>query len=159
MIRADRPAVHGAAVMLMTMLIAMMAGCGHLPRPHWPWRHNPTPPPVPVHELVITSEGGGVAAFPQYWKRNTLVVDLQTANGTGSIVMKPRVGTVWPVRLALRITPGSIGVLEVRADQRTVLPVTDAGTRPFDLELVPGIYTPKTPQIAVSWGPAAAPAP
>jgi hypothetical protein len=112
-----------------------------------------------VHELVITSEGGATAAYPQYWKRNTLVLDLQRASGSGGIVLKPRQGAAWPVRLALRLMPGSIGALEVRADQRAVLPITGEGSKPIDLELVPGVYTPKTAQIGVSWGPGAAPAP
>jgi hypothetical protein len=154
MSRAVRPVVRAAAV----MLAILVAGCSHLPSVHWPWRPKPAPPPQPVYELVITGEGGATVSFPQYWVRNTLLIDLHGASGTGSLVLKPRNGASWPVRLAFRVTPGAIGVLEVRADQRTLLPITPAGFKPIDLELVPGIYTPRTAKMTVSWGPATAPA-
>jgi hypothetical protein len=35
-----------------------------------------------------------------------------------------------------------------------VLPITPAGTQPVDLELAPGVFIMKTPQITVSWGAA-----
>ncbi|MDB6043264.1 MAG: hypothetical protein JWM63_1815 [Gammaproteobacteria bacterium] len=141
------------------VLVILLAGCSHLSGAHWPWRHKPTPPPPEVHEVVVTTEGGTSASFPQYWLRNTLLVDLQGASGSGSIVLKPREGNPWPVRLAFRVTPRGIGELEVRAEQRTVLPVTTDGSKPIVIELAPGIYTPKTAQITVSWGPIRTPAP
>jgi hypothetical protein len=106
---------------------------------------------VPVHELDIS---GASSAFPQYWKRNTLLVDLSGATGSGSITLKPTEGSTWPVRLAFRVTPGSIGVLDVRGAERTSLPITSSGHAPVDLELTPGIYTPSTAQLTVRWGPA-----
>jgi hypothetical protein len=146
-----------APVVLASVLV--LAACGHMPSPHWPWSHRPAPPPEAVHELVITS--GDAAApstaldFPQYWKRNTLVLDLQGASGTGGVVLRPKVGTTWPIRLALRVMPGAIGQLEVRADQRLVIPVTTQGSKPIDLELAPGIYTATTAEIRVNWAPTA----
>lgn len=145
---------RGAVALVLAL---SLAACGHLPS--WPWRHKPTPPPPPVHELDETSEAGAAGAFPQYWMRNTLVVDLQGATGSGSVVLKPRAHTTWPVRVAFKVMPGSIGVLEIRAAQRTVLPVTSAGARPVVLELSPGIYTAKSQEMTVSWGPDTAPAP
>ena len=59
------------------------------------------------------------------------------------------------MRLAFRVTPGAFGSLEVRGSAREVLPIVAAGTRVVDLELPPGIYGATTPQILVSWGPAA----
>ena len=56
------------------------------------------------------------------------------------------------MRVAFRVTPGTLGLLEVQADQRMLIPVTREGTAPVDLELVPGVYTAKTPQITVQWG-------
>ena len=53
--------------------------------------------------------------------------------------------------------PGAVGMLEVRAAQRSALPITPAAGKPVDLELPPGVYTPTTPQLTVSWGPAATP--
>jgi hypothetical protein len=150
------PAVLRAAGLLTIAL--SLAGCSHLPSMHWPWHHKAAPPPPEVHELDEASDGGASASFPQYWVRNTLVVDLQGASGTGSVVLKPREGTAWPVRLAFKVTPGSVGELVVKAEQRTVLPITPDGAKPVYLELSPGIYIPKSKELIVSWGPNPTPA-
>jgi hypothetical protein len=34
-----------------------------------------------------------------------------------------------------------------------LLPINASGVRPIEVELPPGVYTEKTPQITVSWGP------
>jgi hypothetical protein len=144
----------GGAVRAAALALALVAvaGCSHL---HWPWHRAPPPAPVPVHEVDIT--GAGLEGAPQYWKRNTLLVDLSAASGTGSITVKPAAGTSWPVRLALRITPGAIGVLEVQGAQRVSLPINPTPGAPIELELAPELYTAKTPQLTVSFGPAAGP--
>jgi len=144
--------------MVAALATLSLSGCSHLPSMHWPWHRKPAPPPPEVHELVETSEGGTAAsgatlAFPQYWLRNTLVVDLQGASGSGSVVLTPREGTTWPVRIAFKVTPGAIGQLEIRADQRTVMPISSSGTKPIYLELSPGVYEAKTPHITASWAP------
>ena len=77
------------------------------------------------------------------------------ASGSGSITLKPVEGSSWPVRLAFRVRPGAIGVLDVRGAERTLLPITDTAGPPVDLELTPSMYTPTTPQMTVSWGPVA----
>ena len=142
----------GAAVAApaVAVLAALTAGCGH-----WPWHHLPAAPAAAVHELDIG--GANAEAFPQYWKRNTLVVDLSAVSGSGSITLKPVAGTTWPMRLALRITPGSIGELDVRGAERLVLPVTPSGGKPVDLELTPAVYASSTPELAVHWGPTGPP--
>jgi hypothetical protein len=156
-----RGAMLGARVVraagFLTVALSL-AGCSHLPSMHWPWHHKTAPPPPQVHELDETGDGGATASYPQYWMRNTLIVDLQGASGSGNVVLKPREGTTWPVRIAFKVMPGSIGELEVRAAQRTVLPVTTQGAKPIVLELSPGIYVQKSPQIDVSWGPDSTPA-
>ncbi len=127
----------------------LLAGCGMLP-----WGKQAPQSPVPVQELVeLAADGTPTHAFNQYWKRNTLVLDMQGAATQGSIVLKRRDGAKWPVRLAFRVTPGSVGLLEVRGDQRMLIPVTREGTQAVDLELVPGVYTPSTQQITVMWEP------
>ncbi len=162
------PAVRRAARAAAVPLALLAGGCGHLPAmhwPHWPWHRHPPPAVAPVHELDISTgagaagASGAAGAFPQYWKRNTLVVDLTAASGTGSITLTPAAGSAWPVRLAFRITPGSVGLLSVRGDQRLIIPVTPAAGKPIDLELAPGVYTSKTAQISVSWGPNSPPVP
>lgn len=129
--------------------VLLLAGCGSMP-----WGKKPPQPPVPVTELVeLAADGTPTHAFNQYWKRNTLVLDMQGAATQGSIVLKRREGAKWPVRIAFRVTPGSVGLLEVRGDQRMLIPVTREGTQAVDLELVPGVYTANTQQIGVSWEP------
>ena len=139
------------SAVLVLMLGA--AGCSHL---HWPGHKPPPPPPRAVHYLEV---GGSnpAAVLAQYWKRNTLVIDLTAASGTGSITLRPP-AEGWPVRMALRIAPGAVGELDVRGGERMVLPVVAGGAKPVELELAPGIYTAKTAEVAVAWGPSAAPA-
>ena len=57
------------------------------------------------------------------------------------------------MRVALRVTPGAIGLLDVRGAQRISLPITPGSSKPIDLELSPGVYTEGTPAMSVSWGP------
>jgi hypothetical protein len=144
------------------VLVLLAAGCGHLPAMpamHWPWHQRPASAPAPVHELDISAAAGDSSSFPQYWRRNTLVVDLTAASGSGSLTLRPADGAAWPVRLAFRVRPGAIGVLEVRADQRLNLPITPAAGKPIDLELAPRLYTSGTKQMSVTWGPISPPAP
>ena len=135
------------------VLAAFAAGCSHL---SWPWHHQPPPPPTPVHVLDVSGAGAS-AVLAQYWKRNTLVLDMRAASGSGSVTLRPPADG-WPVRLALRVTPGSVAELDVRGAQRMVLPIVPGGAKPVDLELPPGVYPPKTPEVTVAWGPSAAPA-
>lgn len=134
------------------LLLLLLGGCSHL---HW---HRPPPPAPPaVHELEVSGAAG--AAFTQRWRRNTLLLDMSAASGSGGVTLTPVAGTTWPVRIALRVRPGAFAVLEVRGAQRLALPISASGTAPIDLELPPGLYTRRTPQLEVSWGPGSAPAP
>jgi hypothetical protein len=116
---------------------------------------------APLQEVKVLqiTQDGRPAAYPQRWVRNTLLVDLQGVTGSGRIVLRPQQGNVWPVRLALKVSAGSVGVLEVMADQRSVLPITQAAGKPVELTLDPGLYAPGTEQIAVLWRPATAATP
>jgi hypothetical protein len=75
----------------------------------------------------------------------------------GGIVLKPVQGTTWPVRIAFRVMPGQFGALEVRGDARLRVPITAGGVKAIDLELSPDIYTPRTSQLTVTWGPSVIP--
>jgi hypothetical protein len=132
----------------LVALTAALTGCSHMP-----WSNKAPPRAQAVNELVeLAGNGVPTNAFPQYWKRNTLVVDLLTAaTAGGELTLKPRDGAKWPARIAFRVMPGTVGLLEVQADQRLLMPVTREGTSPVDLELVPGVYTASTPQITVKW--------
>ncbi len=112
----DRKAATGAVVRVGLLALALAAGgCSHL---HWLGHKGAAAPPAAVHELDIA--GAAPDTYPQYWQRNTLLVDLSAANGSGSVILQPVDGNGWPVRLALRVTPGAIGALEVRGAQRRV---------------------------------------
>ena len=137
----------------LAVLAASATGCSHL---KWPWHHEPPPPPAPVHVLDVSGTGAS-AVLAQYWKRNTLVLDMSAASGSGSVTLRPP-AEGWPVRLALRVTPGSLGELDVRGAQRVVLPIVPAAGKPVVLELPPAVYPPKTAELTVAWGPSTSPA-
>jgi hypothetical protein len=132
-------------------MAVLLAGCSHLSG-HWPFGHKTPVAPTRVLEVGEVGGNGSPADFPQYWKRNTLLIDLHEASGEGSLILTPRSGTQWPVRLAFRVTPGSIGVLEVHGEERVVISVAQEGRQPVDLELAPSVYTLTTAQITVRWG-------
>lgn len=142
------------AAVLLAAVLTVAAGCSHLPQMHWPFHRKPAPAPEVVHELVITTPEGAELALPQYWKGNTLIVDLRLAGSQGNAILKPREHTIWPVRIAFRVSPGQFRILEAHAAQRAVLPITTTGTQPVDLELAPGVFIMKSPQMTLSWGPA-----
>ena len=123
----------------------------------WPPIYK-TPAPVPeaVNELNLVNADGTPANFPQYWKRNTLVIDLSAIGAAGNFAARLWEGTTWPVRVGVRVRPGSVGQIEILGEERNVLPVAAEGTLPIDLEFAPSVYTPKTAAIYISWGPMAA---
>ena len=117
---------------------------------------KPTPAPEAVNELNLVNADGTPANFPQYWKRNTLVIDLSAIGAAGNFAARLPEGTTWPVRVGVRVRPGSVGQIEILGEERNVLPVAAEGTAPIDLEFAPSVYTPKTAAIYISWGPMAA---
>ena len=142
----------GDALRAACAAVALLAGgCAH-----WrlPWQHaQPVQAPV-VHALDIA--GADAGSYPQRWERNTLLVDLSAASGAGGITLAPLAGQSWPVRLALRVRPGAVGLLEVRGAERLTLPITGGGA-PVELLLPPGLYPPGTPQLRVEWRSAGGP--
>jgi hypothetical protein len=152
---SNRSGMRLARAMIAMALLAALVGCSSLslPKLSWPFGAKAVPAPQPVDEIVFEgTEGAAAPAYPQYWKRNTLVVDLQAAPSSGRLAMRPRSAAGWPVRLAFRVTPAAIGRLEVQAAQRVLLPISAAATAPLDLELAPAVYRRDTPVIIVSWG-------
>jgi hypothetical protein len=131
-----------------------LSACHSLRMPDvWPFHKKPKPAPVAVNELTLVNADGTPANFPQYWKRNTLVIDLSGIGATGTVAARLTEETTWPVRVALRVRPGSVGQLQIEGEERTILPVSQEGTQPIDLTLAPSVYTPKTAAIYISWGP------
>ena len=131
-----------------------LSACSSMRMPHiWPFYKKPKPVPEAVLELNLLNADGSTASYPQYWKRNTLVIDLSGVGGTGTFAARLPEETTWPVRLAVRVRPGSVGQVEIQGEERSVLPVTNEGASTIDLEIVPSVYTPKTAAIYISWGP------
>ena len=60
----------------------------HWPSWHWPWHRAPPLAAVPVHVLDVS----GTATPAQYWKRNTLLIDLSAVSGAGQLVFTPAGG-------------------------------------------------------------------
>jgi hypothetical protein len=144
---------------LSLMLVGCLAltACGSMRAPTlsnpWPFQKKAKPVPEAVNELNLVNADGTPASFPQYWKRNTLVIDLSGIGGAGNIAARLPEETTWPVRVAVRVRPGSVGQLEILGEERNVLPVATEGVAPIDLELAPSVYTPRTAAIYISWGP------
>jgi hypothetical protein len=141
----------------LSLLVACSLGlsaCSSIRMPHvWPFYKKPKPAPEAVVELNLVNADGSTSSFPQYWKRNTLVIDLSGVSGSGTFAARLPEETTWPVRMAVRVRPGSVGQVEVQGEERSVLPVSAEGTSNIDLEIGPSVYTPKTAAIYISWGP------
>jgi len=145
---------HSHASVTVAACLALLAGCT-MPGPRWPLARASGPAPaVAVNELLVAPVSGGAPQVVlQYRERNTLVLDLQEAAASGSVVLARRSGEEWPVRLALRMSPLRIGSVEVLGAQRLVLPVArGAGSGPVTVELPPGIHDATTGQLLVRWG-------
>jgi hypothetical protein len=143
---------------MKTRLAALAAACFALSAcstmsKMWPFHKKARPGPPAVHELNLVNADGSQATYPQYWVRNTLVVDLSGVGGTGSVAARLPDEATWPVRVAVRVRPGSVDQLEVLGEERNILPVSKDGMKPIDLTLAPSVYTPKTAAIYISWGP------
>jgi len=147
--RKARRFVRAAA---FSVLVLGVASCAHIPQLTWPWRARAAAPPRAVEVVAIRSEDGvPVRAFPQYWLRNTLLIDLSGAAPSGTIVLGRREKGTWPVRLAFRVRPAEIKMLEVSAAQRLLMPTsTEAGDQ-IELEVTPGVYARDTQSITVRW--------
>ena len=69
----------------IVVLTLATSACSSLRMPNiWPFHKKAKPAPEAVLELNLVNADGSVASFPQYWKRNTLVIDLSgVSGGTG----------------------------------------------------------------------------
>jgi len=144
------------AVKLRLTIIAgcalVLVGCTATPKWYWPFHKKAKPAPEAVHELDLVNADGSAASFPQYWKRNTLVIDLSGVSGTGAVTARLPAETTWPVRVAVRVQPGSVEQVEIQGEERNVMAVSREGTLPIDLEFAPSVYRPNTAAIYINWG-------
>jgi hypothetical protein len=130
----------------------VLVGCTSTPKWYWPFAKKTKPAPEAVHELDLVNADGTPATYPQYWKRNTLVIDLSGVSGTGSVAARLPDQTTWPVRVAVRVQPGSVEQIEIQGEDRSVLPVSREGLMPIDLELSSTVYRKTTGAIYINWG-------
>ena len=156
-----------AALAVCSLGLGACSTIHNMHMPHvWPFYKKPKAGPQAVHELNLVNADGSEAGFPQYWKRNTLIIDLSGVSGSGNVAARLPDQTTWPVRVAVRVRPGSVQEIEVLGEERNVLAVTPDGVDPIDLQLASSVYRPTTAAIYISWGsmapavegPAAAPA-
>jgi len=152
-----KPRIAAVAVSLTFAGSLGLAGCASVSK-HLPWGHKGPPVPEVSTALTVAGPDGASLSWPQVWQRNDVVLDMAGVAATGSAVVMPRGGLAWPVRMALRVAPGTIGSIEVRGAQRLVIPVPATGTGTVDLELPPGVYVAATKQITLNWGAVNAPA-
>lgn len=139
---------------LIAVVCLAVTACSSIRMPNiWPFHKKAKPVPEAVNELNLVNADGSPASFPQYWKRNTLVIDLSGVGGTGNFAARLPEATTWPVRVAVRVRPGSVGQIEIQGEERNVLAVAPEGAQPIDLEFAPSVYTPNTAAIYISWGP------
>lgn len=118
----------------------------------WPFYKKPKPAPEAVQEVDLVNADGSPATYPQYWKRNTLLIDLSGVSGTGAVTARLPDETTWPVRVAVRVQPGSMEQVEVVGEERNVLAVAREGSGPIDLEFPPSVFRPTTSAIYITWG-------
>ena len=73
------------ALLAISLILATLAGCSSLrmpdvnmPKLRWPFSAKPVPAPEPVDEVIFEAPAelspATVVAFPQYFKRNTLIM-------------------------------------------------------------------------------------
>jgi hypothetical protein len=151
-----KPHIAAVAVALALAGTLGLGGCASVSK-HLPWGHKAAPVPEVSTALTVSAPDGAILSWPQVWQRNDVVLDMAAVAATGSAVVMPRSGLAWPVRLALRVAPGTIGSIDVRGAQRLVIPVPATGTGTIDLELPPGVYVAATKQITLNWGAVNAP--
>jgi hypothetical protein len=153
------------ALLAISLILATLAGCSSLrmpdvnmPKLRWPFSAKPVPAPEPVDEVIFEAPAAQspatVVAFPQYFKRNTLIIDLTSASGSGSVLLRPKTPAGWPMRVAFRVKPGSFEALEINAGQRVLLPVVAKAKRPtLDLELPPALVRARSDDaLQLRWG-------
>lgn len=141
-----------ARLAVLVVCSLSLGACGSMSK-LWPFGKKTKAAPEAVSELQLVNADGSPASYPQYWSRNALVIDLSGVGGSGSVAAKLPPETIWPVRVAVRVRPGSVQQIEIQGEERNVLAVSNDGTKLIDLELAPSVYTPNTAAIYISWGP------
>ena len=145
-----------ATTLAVILTVGAAAGCKSMPKlkykPHWPWGAKPAAVEPEANQIAWEAvEGGTLMQFPQSWARNTLVINMTSATGAGSVRMTAKASMGWPVRMALRVKPGSIASIEIQGAQRVIIPVLASSAASIDLPIEADAYLARTPTITLSW--------
>ena len=120
----------------------------------WPPIYKkPAPVPEAVNELNLVNADGTPANFPQYWKRNTLVIDLSAIGAAGNFAARFRKAPPGRCASAFGCAPAASGKSRSWARSAMSCRWPPKGLLPIDLEFAPSVYTPRTAAIYISWGP------
>ena len=139
------------AILLLAASLLATGGCATV-KSHWPFGKSKVAAPEPVQELHLEAAAGEtVPTVLQFWERNTLVVDLTNASAIGQVQLVRDQARTWPVRVALRMTPGRFESVEVQGAQRILLPVA-GGNGAVTALLPPGVYDASTVKLSLRWG-------
>jgi hypothetical protein len=137
---------------LIVTCTLVLGGCASPGTKWWPFHKKEKPAPEQVHEVYLVNPDGTPANFPQYWQRNTLIIDLSGVSGAGAVTARLPEQTTWPVRVGVRVQPGSVEQVEVQGEERNVMAVSREAGLPIDLEFPPSVYRPTTAAIYINWG-------
>jgi hypothetical protein len=145
-------AARARPIWLTVPAVLLLAGCSHISG-WWPWHHKKPAPPESVNVLLPTAVGDATPIpVSEFWDGNALRVELGALSGSGSVQFARAPRQAWPVRIELRVLPGSARQLEVSAAQRVVFAIPASGAQ-ITFTLPPGTYTPTTKTMTVSWEP------
>src|ERR1041384_1954980 len=108
-VRSGRALKYRLVPLAAMIACSLMVSACSMRMPHiWPFYKKVKAGPAAGHELNLVNADGTPASHPQYWKRNTLVIDLSGVSGTGGVAARLPEETTWPVRVAVRVRPGSV---------------------------------------------------
>lgn len=140
-------------LLALALLAFLCGGCAN-----WSWNpanwfsKEPAAPVPEVQVLAIESTSGGGDQFVQTWDGARLIVDVQSASGSGSAVLKPASQQGWPLRLAFRVHSSSLAEFAVRGAQNLRMSFGSAPlTEPALIDLPYGIYRKESPQLEIRW--------
>jgi len=137
----------------LAVLAILCAGCGQWSWNPAKWFREPAPAPMAaVQVLTIESTSGGGDRFVQSWEGARLVVDVHSAGGSGTAVLKPAEGQSWPLRLAFRVHSSALAEFEANGAQALRMSFGSVPlTEPALIDLPYGIYRKESPQLEIRW--------
>ncbi|MEZ5500315.1 MAG: hypothetical protein R3E77_12905 [Steroidobacteraceae bacterium] len=147
-------AARTQVLLVMMITLTAVSGCSHLPRVKWPFARKATVIDLSEDAFAFTDFASGASRnYPQYWSGNTLVIDLSAISGSGAVRVQPKdPDRTWPMRLALKLVPGTVQAVEVVGSARVIVPVVAGAAR--ELALSPDVYRARTPELIIRWGAA-----